>query len=135
METEVMLTTFDNPYDPFDEFIPWFLYDVEHGYYTCNLLARIAKSSDEFSTIEDKWETERAIDEIIDNDFLNIYKKVTRTVSDDQDDVASVVKHNDATVTEEVVEVEDDSTEVEDVEVTIAERDEVVSDDEENETH
>ena len=78
METEVMLTTFDNPFDPFDEFVPWFLFDVEKGYYTCSRLARIARYSEDFSTIEDKMETERAIDEIIDHDFLNIYKKVTR---------------------------------------------------------
>ena len=78
METEVMLTTFDNPFDPFDEFVHWFLFDVEKGYNTCSLLARIARHSDEFSTKEDKDETERAIDQIIDNDFLCIYKKVTR---------------------------------------------------------
>lgn len=81
METETMLTTFDNPFDPFDEFISWFLFDVEKGYNTCSKLARIARSSDEFSTIEDKRETERAIDEIINYDFLNIYKKVTRDTS------------------------------------------------------
>ena len=84
METEVMLTTFDNPYDPFDEFVPWFLFDVEKGYYTCSKLARIARSSSDFSTIEEKEETERAIDEIIDHDFLNIYKKVTRTVTNEE---------------------------------------------------
>jgi hypothetical protein len=80
METEVMLTTFDNPFDPFDEFVQWFLFDVEKGYNTCSKLARIAKSFEGMSTIEEKIETERAIDEIIDNDFLNIYKKVTREV-------------------------------------------------------
>lgn len=85
MKTETMLTTFDNPFDPFDEFVPWFLFDVEKGYYTCNKLARIARSSEDFSTIEDKEETERAIDEIINYDFLNIYKKVTRTIEDDED--------------------------------------------------
>jgi hypothetical protein len=79
MDTEVMLTTFDNPYDPFDDFIKWFLFDIEKGYYTCNLLARIARYSEDFSTIEEKLDMERAIDEIIDNDFLNIYKKVVRT--------------------------------------------------------
>lgn len=84
MDTEVMLTTFDNPYDPFDEFISWFLFDIEKGYYTCSLLARIARYSDAFSTIEDKRETERAIDEIINNDFLNIYKKVTRDVPQEE---------------------------------------------------
>ena len=85
MDTEVMLTTMDNPYDPFDEFVSWFLFDVEKGYYTCSRLARIARYSEEFSTKEDKEETERAIDEIIDNDFLNIYKKVTRNVANSED--------------------------------------------------
>ena len=80
MDTEIMLTTFDNPYDPFDDFVHWFLFDVEKGYNTCGKIARIARSSEQLSTIEDKRETERAIDEIIDYDFLNIYKKVTRNV-------------------------------------------------------
>lgn len=78
MDTEIMLTTFDNPYDPFDDFVQWFMFDIEKGYYTCSRLARIAKFSEDFSVEEDKRETERAIDEIIDNDFLNIYKKVFR---------------------------------------------------------
>ena len=80
MDTEVMLTTFDNPYNPFDDFDSWFMFDVEMGYYTCSRLARIAKFSEEFSTIEEKLDTERAIDEIIDHDFLNIYKKITRNI-------------------------------------------------------
>lgn len=85
MDTEVMLTTFDNPFDPFDDFTSWFMFDVEKGYYTCNLLARIARTSEEFSTIEDKTETERAIDQIINYDFLNIYKKVTRNVANNDE--------------------------------------------------
>ena len=84
MDTEIMLTTFDNPYDPFDEFIPWLLFDAEMGYYTCNKLARIARSSEEFSLAEEKAETERAIDEIINHDFLNIYKKVTRNMVNEE---------------------------------------------------
>ena len=85
MDTEVMLTTFDNPFDPFDEFVPWFMYDIDKGYNSCGLLARVARQSEEFSTIEDKLETERAIDEIIDNDFLCIYKKVTRSTANGEE--------------------------------------------------
>lgn len=77
MEKEVMLTTFDNPFNPFDEFTSWFLFDVEKGYNTCAKLARIAKLSDENTDQENDTETERAMDEIIKYDFLNIYKKVT----------------------------------------------------------
>lgn len=85
MDTEIMLTTFDNPYDPFDDFTSWFLFDVEKGYYTCSKLARVAKSSEEFSIAEDKAETERAIDEIINYDFLNIYKKVSRNIENEKE--------------------------------------------------
>ena len=80
MDTETMLTTFDNPYDPFDDFIQWWLFDITMGYNSCGLLARIARDSDDFSTIEEKQENERAIEAIIDNDFLNIYTKVTRPI-------------------------------------------------------
>lgn len=72
------LTTFDNPYDPFEQFSDWFLFDVEKGYNTCAYLARIAYTSDQFSDEENEREIERAIDEIIQYDFMNIYKKVVR---------------------------------------------------------
>ena len=42
MEKKCMLTTFDNPYDPFEQFTLWFLFDVEKGYNTCERLARVA---------------------------------------------------------------------------------------------
>ena len=73
-----MLTTFDNPFDPFEQFTSWFLFDVEKGYNSCSYLGRIAKISEQLSEIENYLEIERAIDEIIEHDFRNIYKKVTR---------------------------------------------------------
>ena len=75
---ECMLTTFDNPFDPFEQFTSWFLFDVEKGYNTCSYLARIAKISDQFTEKENNEEIERAIDEIIAINPLNIYKKVRR---------------------------------------------------------
>ena len=81
MSRECRLTTFDNPYDPFTDFDNWFLYDVERGYNSCGLLARISKTSPELSDEENQEEIERAIDEIIVNDFSNVYKKVVKTTS------------------------------------------------------
>ena len=78
MEQRFALTTFDNPYDPFEEFTSWFLFDVEKGYNTCGYLARIARTSDQLSDEENNKEIERAIDEIIKYDLRNIYKKVTK---------------------------------------------------------
>ena len=76
MAKDCMLTTFDNPYNPFDDFTLWMMYDKEHGYDTCERLARIAKLSDDMSQDEVDAETDRAMDEIIFYDVLNIYKKV-----------------------------------------------------------
>ena len=73
---KVALTTFDNPFDPLEQFDEWFLFDSEKGYNSCAYLARIANISDEMSEQEKDRETERAIDEIIKNDFMNIYMKV-----------------------------------------------------------
>ncbi len=71
-----MLTTFDNPYDPFTQFSRWFLFDTEKGYDTCAYLGRIARTSDEFTDEETERANESAIDEIIKYDFRNIYRKV-----------------------------------------------------------
>lgn len=78
MASKCMLTTFDNPYNPFDEFTSWFMFDEEKGYHSCAYLGRIAKTSEHLSDEENAQEIERAIDEIIKYDFQNIYKKVKR---------------------------------------------------------
>ena len=70
-----MLTTFDKPFDPFDQFDQWFMFDNDHGYCSCQYLARIARTSDALSEKENDEQVERAIDEIIKLDPFNIYKK------------------------------------------------------------
>ena len=79
---QAMLTTFDNPFDPFDQFDSWINFDMEKGYNSCAYLARIAFTSDSLSDAENEQEVERAIDEIIRYDFMNIYKKVVRDSED-----------------------------------------------------
>ena len=65
MANNCMLTTFDNPFDPFEQFTSWFMFDVEKGYNSCAYLARIAKLTDDMSDQAVNNEIERAIDEII----------------------------------------------------------------------
>lgn len=88
-----MLTTYDNPFNPFEQFSSWFLFDVEKGYNTCSYLARIAKLSDEMSQQEEDEEVERAIDEIIKYDFMNIYKKVRKKDSTPSE-LKDIIPHN-----------------------------------------
>ena len=74
----VAITTFDNPYDPFDQFVDWFLFDVEKHYNTCSLMARLSHLSDDMIQKEEDEEVERVIDRIIELDFRNIYRKIVK---------------------------------------------------------
>ena len=78
MSKMYVLTTNDNPYDPFDQFDSWFRFDMDKGYSSCSYLARIARTSDQLSDAENNEEIGRAIDEILKYDFQGIYKKVVR---------------------------------------------------------
>ena len=81
MANDSMLTTVDNPFDPFEQFTSWFMFDVEKGYYSCNKLARIVQLSDDMTQKEIDEEIERAIDEIIKYDDADLYIKVQEKVS------------------------------------------------------
>lgn len=84
------LTTIDNPYDPFEQWDSWYRYDMDKGYNSCAYLDRIARTSEQLSAEENELEIERAIDEIIKYDFMNIYKKIVKKSTDisEKDDKA-----------------------------------------------
>ena len=71
-----MITTIDNPYNPFTNFRDWLMFDNEKGYQTADKLGRIVVDSEEFTEDESNAEVERAIDEMISFDPLPIYVKV-----------------------------------------------------------
>ena len=65
MLARTMLTTSDNPYNPFKQYNEWLAYDEAiAGYYTNSYLARIAILSPELSPNEMDNAVEDAIDEI-----------------------------------------------------------------------
>ena len=58
-----MLTTSDNPFDPFDEFEKWNAQDVAKGYNTLQYLARTVDESEEiFGPIAMNEEWNRQVD-------------------------------------------------------------------------
>jgi hypothetical protein len=75
---ESMLTTIDNPFDPFTHFDEWYAFDTRMGYNTSAYLARIVITSDELSEEDQSAAIESAIDEIVELNIRGIYRKVTR---------------------------------------------------------
>lgn len=81
MSKECRLTTVDNPFDPFDQFTSWYLFDMEKGYDCCGRVDRLANYSDDMTEYEIDSEYERAIDRLIELDVTDLFKKVTRETS------------------------------------------------------
>lgn len=76
---DVMLTTVDNPYDPFTRFDEWYQFDEASGYHTCGLLARFTFSSLELSESDQELSIDYAIDEILKENPLGVHRKVVRS--------------------------------------------------------
>ena len=76
-----MITTIDNPFDPFEDFAKWYIYDSGKGYNTCGLLALMTHTSDSLIDEVNDYLIEDAIDSIIENDFLHIYKKLVKEIA------------------------------------------------------
>lgn len=78
MLEEHMLTTVDNPYDPFTQFDDWNAWDIRNGYHTLAFLARIVKSSSELSDADQSEAIEQAIKEITEANITGMYRAVKR---------------------------------------------------------
>lgn len=61
----VMLTTIDNPFDPFTQWQLWYNYDEQVGYHTCSYLDRIARTGTSQSDYERQQSIKYAMDEIV----------------------------------------------------------------------
>ena len=75
---EVMLTTIDNPFDPFKEWDDWLSFDTHKGYNTNSYLARIAKVADDMGPADELVAIKDAINEILEFNITGLYKKVYR---------------------------------------------------------
>lgn len=77
---DCMLTTIDNPFDPFEQFDDWYRFDIEKQYYSAQRWTRFAHFTDDMTEQEEREESERAMDEFIALDFLDLYKKVKKPI-------------------------------------------------------
>lgn len=76
---ETMLTTTDNPFDPFTQYAEWYTWDTSAGYHTCAYLARIVRTSDDLSEADQNVAIDDAMDEIVRENPLGVYKKVSKS--------------------------------------------------------
>lgn len=74
---DVMLTTIDNPFNPFTNFDDWFAFDVEKGYNTCSYLDRMIVDSEAMGEPDQNFHRVSAIEDIVELNVLGIYRKVT----------------------------------------------------------
>ena len=78
-EQDYMLTTYDNPFDPFSEFTIWFKEDRRLGHDTCGLLAKYANTS---STLSDQINNELTIEAM--KEIVKCYPMIYRMVPESQ---------------------------------------------------
>ncbi|MFL6353389.1 MAG: hypothetical protein ACJ74Z_16275 [Bryobacteraceae bacterium] len=74
--TEYMLTTVDNPFDPWTQWDEWFAWDMNAGYHTPGLLARVSLSSENLSEGDQHQAIQQAIDEIVRENVLGVHRKI-----------------------------------------------------------
>lgn len=72
-----MLTTIDNPFNPFTQFDDWYNYDENVlGYHSLELLASVCKTSDEFSETQQEQDINDAIDSICKLNVLGVFRRI-----------------------------------------------------------
>lgn len=80
---DYMLSTADNPYNPWTQFDDWYAFDEQKGYHTCSYLARVTRTSDELSEADDDLAITEAMEEILHfnltGNYIRVYEPETKT--------------------------------------------------------
>ena len=71
-----MVSTIDNPYNPFTQWDEWYAFDERSGYHTTSFVARVVKTSDDLSSTDQIIAVNMAVDEIVKENVLGLYIKV-----------------------------------------------------------
>lgn len=77
-KTEQMLTTADNPFNPFINFDEWYAWDADAGYHTPALLARIVVNSDDLSEADQAHAIQLGMDEIVKENVSGMHKLISK---------------------------------------------------------
>lgn len=78
MIKDCVVTTMDNPNNPFTEFLKWLQFDIEHGYKTIELLDYFSHNSTKLDEEQYSEENNNAIDLLLQMNPFGIHMKVYR---------------------------------------------------------
>lgn len=73
---ELMLSTDDNPFSPFTQFIEWLAFDTRLGYNTLSLLDRVSFTSLELSEADQDQALTDAMNEIVEINASGVHRLV-----------------------------------------------------------
>lgn len=73
---EYMLSTSDNPFNPYAEWEQWYAHDTAAGYHTSAYLARVVVTSSDLSEADQELAIKDGIDEILEMNLTGNYIKV-----------------------------------------------------------
>ena len=79
-----MLSTIDNPYDPFTQYDLWYNFDERQGYHSSAYLGRIVKQTEDLGQSVSLTAIDEAIDEIVEQNIIGLYVKVTKDLPEKQ---------------------------------------------------
>ena len=75
---EYMLTTEDNPFNPYTHWEQWYAFDAAAGYHTPSYLARIVVTSHDLSEADQALAIKDGIDEILHLNLTGNYVKAVK---------------------------------------------------------
>lgn len=73
---DVMLTTSDNPWNPFTDWELWYAFDENLGYATSGLIARLNPTTTELGSVHSGLDLLDAYHTILELDLFNLYRVV-----------------------------------------------------------
>lgn len=82
MNDSVMLTTINNPFNPFTDFDSWLNFDYKNGTDCCGKVARLSHCTNALSDELNDIEIERAMDSIVEM-FPGLYVKLHKSTADE----------------------------------------------------
>jgi hypothetical protein len=77
---QLMLTTVDNPFDPFTQFDEWFAFDESSGYHSSSHIALVVQTSEELSEKQQISAMNEAVEYIVKHNVTGMFRAVSKEV-------------------------------------------------------